>query len=82
MGNVKHYLDTEMSKTTFGQETDHPLSELKNAKRNRVVRNFKDFIKLNTYPVHEFYKAVCLFDSRRLQCISHDIDYCAAIKDL
>ena len=91
MEDVKQYLHTGTSKSTFGVETDRLLSELENTERERVISNFQDlfstsFSKLNKYldahPVYNFYKASRLFDPRQLPCIRHDIDSFAAIKDL
>jgi len=42
MEDVKQYLHTGTSKSTFGVETDCLLSELENTKRERVISNFQD----------------------------------------
>ena len=94
MEDIKEYLHTGTSKSTFSLETHSFLSELEN---NREVeghlkfpRFFQHyFLKLNKYRnahhVYNFYKTTHLFDPRQLlciPCISHDIDSFAAIKDL
>ena len=54
MEDVKQYLHTGTSKSTFVVETDSLLFELENRASERVLSNFQDlfsisFLKLNKY---------------------------------
>ena len=89
MEDIKQYLHIGTTKSTFGIEIDHLLSELENIgesylKFPRFVRDI--FFKLNkcldTHSMYNFYKASCLFDPRWPPCISQDIDSFVVIKDL
>ena len=45
--DVKQYLHSGTLKSTFGVETDHLLSRLENAEKERVISNFQDLFSIS-----------------------------------
>ena len=82
MEDVKQYLSTGTSISTFRAETGRLLSRTRKRIEGESCLKFPRFVQLifskteylDAHPVYNFSKASRLFAPKMLPCISHDID--------
>ena len=80
--DLRLYLITSCTKTTFGTETDRLLAKLSEPERMKQIKSFhkvfnlymkKLEVHLDKHPAYAYYKAIRIFDPRQLLIMGHDI---------
>ena len=87
LDDLRPYLRSGVSKSSFGTETDRLLAKYSAEQKRKHIKSFQSVFKLSlqklevhldAHPVYMYYKVVRVFDPRQLPTLAKDIgDYCA-----
>ena len=89
--DLRSYLRSGTTKTSFGEEIDRLLQNLPLEQRRIHIKSFqaafnlslqKLEVHIDNLPAYPYYKAMRVFDPRQLPMVSHDISDYSAIPSL